>query len=242
MTTVANMRDRKGSATMTNMDVYIGRSGHGVQGYFGNPVRVGEICPECEMVHAYGGGTLHCFEQYARRRITTDAEYRTAVRGLYGKTLWCFCKPRPCHGDILAKLAEELRSAPPVLPRFGERWYVAGRHFDANGLPKVDQSVTIFTGEQPEPVVYLASMMPLGLGPDAGIVPLARYIAAAVNWTMGQGDKPGPLSIHWSRSGDLIQGTRTGGQRVYAVTVDSYNIPKETAADVILQALQAAES
>ena len=95
---------------------------------------------------------------------------------------------------------------------------------------------------EPEPVITLESQVPPGRGPQEGIVPLARYIAAAVNWTMGQGDKPGPLSIHWSRSGDLIQGTRTGGQRVYAVTVDSYNIPKETAVDVILRALQAAES
>lgn len=43
--------------------------------------------------------------------------------------------------------------------RLGERWYVAGHHFDASGHPKVCRSVTIFTGEQPEPVIYLESQM-----------------------------------------------------------------------------------
>ena len=28
---------------------------------------------------------------------------------LKGKTLGCFCKPQPCHGDILIKLIEKLK-------------------------------------------------------------------------------------------------------------------------------------
>ena len=28
-------------------DVYIGRAGHGLDGPFGNPCRVGSRCPEC---------------------------------------------------------------------------------------------------------------------------------------------------------------------------------------------------
>ena len=27
---------------------------------------------------------------------------------LEGKVLGCWCKPKPCHGDVLAKLAEEI--------------------------------------------------------------------------------------------------------------------------------------
>lgn len=101
MTRVVNLRDK------VPFDVYIGRPGKGVEGYFGNPCRVGIQCPECGFVHTVSGGTLACFEQYARRRMEHDQEYHTAVKNLKGKTLGCFCKPRPCHGDILAKLAEE---------------------------------------------------------------------------------------------------------------------------------------
>ena len=107
---VANMRDRTGPTRMSESDVYIGRAGQGVPGYFGNPIRVGEICPECGTVHTARGGTLYCFENYARRRIKTDLKYRVAVRDLDGKTLWCFCAPRACHGDVLAKLSAELQA------------------------------------------------------------------------------------------------------------------------------------
>lgn len=88
--------------------VYIGRAGHGQDGYFGNPIRVGEHCPVCKDVHFAGGGTLPCFELYARKRLQSDLDYRERVKDLYGKVLGCFCKPRPCHGDVLEKLAEEL--------------------------------------------------------------------------------------------------------------------------------------
>lgn len=92
-------------------DVYIGRAGHGHDGYFGNPIRRGTPCPVCRAVHQRGGATLVCFEQYARARLTTDEVYRTRVAALHGRNLICFCAPGPCHGDTLALLAEELQSS-----------------------------------------------------------------------------------------------------------------------------------
>ena len=89
-------------------EVYIGRKGKGQSGYFGNPIRRGYDCMECGVVHATGGSTLPCFERYARKRMASDAEYRSRVAGLHGKVLGCFCAPAPCHGDILIKLAAEL--------------------------------------------------------------------------------------------------------------------------------------
>lgn len=89
-------------------DVYIGRPGKGQSGYFGNPVKVGAICPICDSVHKKGE-TLPCFERYARDRIASDPEYKRRILYLYGKRLGCFCAdPLTCHGSILAKLAEEL--------------------------------------------------------------------------------------------------------------------------------------
>lgn len=82
-------------------DVYIGRGGKGQPGPFGNPIRRGESCPICGQIHTEPGETLFCFEEYFHRRILHDAAFRKRVEGLRGKTLGCFCKPRPCHGDVI---------------------------------------------------------------------------------------------------------------------------------------------
>lgn len=92
-------------------EVYIGRAGHGHDGYFGNPVQLGVGCPVCSDVHLSGGTTLDCFEVYARERLERDPEYRRRVAGLWGKVLGCFCKPQFCHGDVLRELAYELHGS-----------------------------------------------------------------------------------------------------------------------------------
>lgn len=83
-------------------DVYIGRAGHGHDGYFGNPIRLGQQCPECRLVHISVGDTIPCFERYFIRRIAIEAEFRERALELRGKRLGCFCKPNPCHGDVIA--------------------------------------------------------------------------------------------------------------------------------------------
>lgn len=71
--------------------VYIGRAGRGFDGRFGNPLR-----------------TLEGYEEWLLGRLKTDKPFRAAVRNLAGKTLVCFCKPKPCHGDVLARFADLL--------------------------------------------------------------------------------------------------------------------------------------
>ena len=88
-------------------DVYIGRAGHGHSGYFGNPVRLNERCPECGVIHLFGGDTLGCYKVYFLRRIDRDDEFKCRVEELRGKTLGCFCAPwLPCHGDIIVAWLE----------------------------------------------------------------------------------------------------------------------------------------
>lgn len=79
-----------------------------MDGYFGNPVKLNDICPVCDELHTTRGSTISCFEAYARRRISVDPKYRQRVKELHGKTLGCFCVPLPCHGHVLEKLAGEL--------------------------------------------------------------------------------------------------------------------------------------
>lgn len=112
--TVTHMNNLTPGWTRNGIYVYVGRSriieGVANGGYFGNPHPVGYMCPICHIEHG-PGGTLELFEAYARHRIETDPVYKQAVKDLYGKILVCYCSPKPCHGDILAKLAEELNTS-----------------------------------------------------------------------------------------------------------------------------------
>ena len=89
-------------------DVYIGRAGCGHDGYFGNPIRVGFPCQICMKTHQRGGDTLSCYEWYLEERLSSDQEFQERVCLLSGRTIGCFCKPGPCHGDILAQHADKL--------------------------------------------------------------------------------------------------------------------------------------
>ena len=53
-----------------------------------------------------GPDCLEKFRAYAIERCAIDSAFHMAVLGLKGKTLACWCKPKPCHGDILLELAE----------------------------------------------------------------------------------------------------------------------------------------
>lgn len=81
-------------------DVYIGRAGHGMDGYFGNPFRLGP-----GMTRGY---TLDSYRKYFYRRLSTDEEFRKRIGELQGKTLGCFCKPNPCHGDIIKEYLDRM--------------------------------------------------------------------------------------------------------------------------------------
>lgn len=78
---------------------YIGRTGHGLNGYFGNPIA---------LKGAKRGSTLELYRQYLDKRLSSDETFYRKVMELKGKTLVCFCKPKPCHGDILIEYIERL--------------------------------------------------------------------------------------------------------------------------------------
>jgi hypothetical protein len=79
-------------------DVYIGR---GQGSVWGNPF-------------SHQGGTLAEFRVRTRweaiyaysQWILTQPELMARLPELKGRTLGCFCKPRSCHGDVLARLAD----------------------------------------------------------------------------------------------------------------------------------------
>lgn len=75
-------------------DVYIGRAGKGQDGYFGNPFPTPPLSRE---------DAIRRYRAYFLDRIGKDAEFRERVLALKGKVLGCFCKPKPCHGDVIVE-------------------------------------------------------------------------------------------------------------------------------------------
>ena len=51
-------------------------------------------------------GMDKCLKLY-EERIRSDKQLWMALDNLEGKTLGCWCKPGPCHGDVLVRLLEE---------------------------------------------------------------------------------------------------------------------------------------
>ena len=41
--------------------------------------------------------------------MKTDASFTSRLRELHDKDLVCFCKPNPCHGDVLLEAAAYLK-------------------------------------------------------------------------------------------------------------------------------------
>ena len=78
-----------------NYDVYIGRAGRGQSGYFGNPFRLSN--------NETRGATIERYKSYFYQRLESDPQFRERIHALKGKTLGCFCKPYPCHGDVICE-------------------------------------------------------------------------------------------------------------------------------------------
>lgn len=74
---------------------------------FGNPIRMGQPCPECTMHHVDRENLVECFELYARRRFKEDMNFRNEVLSLEGSILLCWCSPQKCHGDVYVKILQE---------------------------------------------------------------------------------------------------------------------------------------
>ena len=70
-------------------DVYIGRPG-----VWGNPFVVGRDGERETLIEKY------------REYLLNTPDLLLKIPSLQGKTLGCWCKPRACHGDVLAELAD----------------------------------------------------------------------------------------------------------------------------------------
>lgn len=75
----------------TFFDVYIGRPS-----IWGNPFVVGRDGNRKEVLVKY------------RAWLQTQPQLLAKIPELRGKVLGCYCKPKLCHGDVLAELADSV--------------------------------------------------------------------------------------------------------------------------------------
>ena len=71
-------------------DIYIGRPSK-----WGNPFKIGRDGTREEVLEKY------------RKYLLSNKQLLRDVFVLKGKTLGCWCKPKGCHGDILAEIADK---------------------------------------------------------------------------------------------------------------------------------------
>ena len=95
---------RSGGKVVQEYDTYIGRKetkgGWNLTwSKWANPYRVGPDLPTPRHV-------LEKYEAYVRNK----PELMGALHELAGKRLGCWCKPKPCHGDVLVKLFKEWKA------------------------------------------------------------------------------------------------------------------------------------
>lgn len=101
-TTVVNLKE-------SSYDVYIGRAGKGQDGYFGNPFRL--------IIERHRLAVLEQYKAYFYERINTDPEFKRRILELKGKRLGCFCKPKACHGDVIAEYLNGLTLIEETKPK-----------------------------------------------------------------------------------------------------------------------------
>lgn len=63
---------------------------------FGNPYKT----------HSAGGDytreeSIRRYRNWFETKVSQNEEFREAVEDLRGKTLSCWCVPKPCHGDVI---------------------------------------------------------------------------------------------------------------------------------------------
>ena len=92
---VVNIRD-------SDYDVYIGRGmGRGVDyrnKSWGNPFKVGVDGNLTQVILMY--------ENHLINELLSGKKTQDDLRALHGKTLGCYCKPNPCHGDVIDKFID----------------------------------------------------------------------------------------------------------------------------------------
>lgn len=101
---------------MTTRVVHCKREPHDV--YIGRPSKWGNPFAVRGVVSAHAKHHVDTVDEALTRYeawLREQPQLMAALAELRGKTLGCWCKPGPCHGDVLARLADGNAAADPLL-------------------------------------------------------------------------------------------------------------------------------
>lgn len=93
-------------------DVYLGRPKAGQHWGFGNPFMTGRDGNRDAVIEKFEqwllhGRTFNCVDATeSRRQWMLDNLHK-----LKGKRIGCFCSPKACHGDVLARIESDRNTA-----------------------------------------------------------------------------------------------------------------------------------
>jgi hypothetical protein len=97
----------------TECDEYIGRGPGGrdmtetpigQDGWLGNPYRIKSAGGDYTRAES-----IDRFEDVFADRFEDDPAFRVAIQALAGDRLGCYCAPKACHGDVIAKYIHQTR-------------------------------------------------------------------------------------------------------------------------------------
>lgn len=126
-TTAVNLRTH-------TYDVYVGRAGHGHDGYLGNPYSA--------MRDGGRDRAIALYKEYFLKRLRIDPEFAARVEELRGKRLGCFCKPKACHSDVIV---EYLENSMKVVVCGGRGW--TNQRVIYNRLMELPSNTIVVEGE-----------------------------------------------------------------------------------------------
>lgn len=103
---MGNRQTRVVNVRADEFDIYIGRAVNRAKdprcrraSVWANPFKPGEEGRQACVDH---------YREYITERLASEPALRTELEGLRGKRLGCWCAPEPCHGEVLAELADAL--------------------------------------------------------------------------------------------------------------------------------------
>ena len=145
--------------------VYIGRDmSHHIAGAlgskWGNPFKI-------KKRNKNKNSRKKCLERY-EDHIRRNPDLFNAVMELEGKELGCWCKPSPCHGDILIKLFKERRGMNPCSSRSDRREsFLVSNQCGSNGETDYDGGTNDFVfNDISDMNDFLGSQLPERTGND----------------------------------------------------------------------------
>jgi hypothetical protein len=189
-------------------DVYIGRPGKGQTGPWGNPFVIDRDGDRATVIAKYAAW------------IQTQPQLLARLPELKGKRLGCFCHPAPCHGDVLARLADALPDPPfPV-------WTTLRLTFAVGNADPTGGRYGVFTLEsakRPQPYVVRRDYPGSWTTPHVAyqtLLDALDYILAVLART---GRQPADWTLEITGDAVLVSGQLSGSAEVWPVELQALN-------------------